>query len=340
MMQPNTSIDTPNIFSVLNSLNSIDNPVETCPTHTSPPNFFLGMFSLWVNGFASVILAGAGVGLNFSGMLYILQKKKTKLFNQIIFFLLIFNTTFLVCKIFTCIEAHLSCWLNLSVWAYLLHPLEHISLLISTWLLTALAHDRYCAVTSPVIHRNLISCSDSRRKRLLQYLVPLITGSVAISLPVFGELKIQQHATSGNDTVLPSSMRLDPYYEIFYVVTLNNILLGILPFCLSTFFYYELSKVPNTEALDECSTGLTQMQLQCRQMKVLNMARKTVISFVLCNSLNIIMNIVAPMAWNAVKPKDTVDPMFCLPIWAHTVEICGKFLIVLANSINVLIYLY
>ena len=180
-------------------------PKEICPSHDQATHASLSTFRMWVEGHTLLCIATAGIMLNLSGVCAILQKKKRKkLFNLILLPILISDTSFLASKMLTTVDTLYERFLNLYVLAYLLYPLQRITLFISIFLTTALTHDRYCALTSPITHRSRLRCQEARRKRLWQYLIPSIIGSVIASLPAFGETTIRNRPDDRNPILLPS----------------------------------------------------------------------------------------------------------------------------------------
>ena len=206
--------------------------------------------------------------------------------------------------------------------------------------MTALAHDRYCSITKAIAYRDRTIIPSDRQQCLFQYLIPAAVGSVAVAIPVFGELQIRDLPVRGDHVVSPSYMRVNQYYTFFYIAILNNLVLGILPFCLSTYFYYKMWVFRTNTELVECPTAQARKLLQNRKHLVYNLAMMPLILYVIFNLPIIIVNIMQPIIWKSIKPVNMIDYIFCLPVWFHTLTIFSQLLAVIGCSINVLKYFH
>ena len=333
----NTSISFSNIFTDLISPQTSANPKEIQASSSLDSYDFLNTISLWVEGYILLPVALLGISINFAGIGFALQKKqRKKMFKLILMALLITDTTYLGCESLTCADMHLGSFLNLYVVAYLLHPLKRFCLFTSTFLTMALAYDRYCAVTSPIIHRSKIRSSEGRWRHLRRYLMWATAGAFVVTLPAFGELTVTNLPTNKMPMMLPSKMRLDPYYSFFYSGILCNLLLVIVPISFLSYFYYNTLKFgKNAPPTDDRKTR-ENLRLQQRRRKLTNTVRLIMISFVIFHIPRIITNIAEPIA---LLFGNCDDVMFCMPNCVEILKMFAQLFIVLNASVNVILYM-
>ena len=340
-MPQNTLPDISIPFQHLNITKNTDDSEEFNHVCSKPTDAYFNTFSLFLNGCILPLVAYFGIFINFIGIVHILgETQRKKMFNLLLLPLFTANTIFLVCRFLTCLEGTIGTFLNPHIWAHLIYPSEQVSLLITLIMPTILAHERYCAAKNPVVHRNTTRFSDTRHRRLGHYILPAVTGSILLSLPSFLEVTVRDQTTAGIPMLSPSNVRLNLYYTIFYIVILHNVLLGVLPLFLSSLFSYWTLKCVRNSVITQVAAQHTRRQLRQRGDKLLKNLLKAVVSFVVCYSPIILVNIIEPMLWRANNPKTMTDLIFCIPTWLQMIKIFGQLLMVLGSAFNVIIYLY
>ena len=326
-----------NSFPIINHTKSINGSEEVCPSETSTSTLFLGHD---VGGIILISVACIGVVANFFGMSLTFRiKLRTLLYNQVLSALLIVNTIFLCCTISIGAENLVSPYLNVYVWAYFILPTKHICFLLSTYLMTALAHDRYCATVSFPSYHNRTVCPGDRLTQLLKYIMPSLAIAMVIAIPTFFEYQIMEDR-KGNLVISPSDMRVNEYYILFYVVLVNNVLLGIVPCLVSAYYFYQTLIFRTERELAAPLLVETHRRIHHRRAHVWSFLRMPIFGYVLLCMPYFAVKIIETQFFVAVKPVNMVDHLFCYPTWFHVVKVVTEVLVVLNCSVNAMKYLY
>ena len=246
--ETNQSVDTdytimphPNIINIHKELNAGNGTDEAYPDNFT---FFLNRY---IDGYTTLVTACIGLSFNTVGTYFLLRRKGYKqMFNLLLAINLMFDSMYLVFQILRSLHTHfVSFTRHPSVAYYILtNSGERLTYILSVLMLVGLAHSRYQAVTNPYKGRKIRLYWSVRRKQLLKYLLPAIFFAVCFTVPTVFEIDSETFTKSGNVTsfVIPSKMRLNWYYSIFFIGSLNIVFLGMFPLVSLLYFtYYILS---------------------------------------------------------------------------------------------------
>ena len=210
-----------------------------------------------VQGLASIAVGVFGLVMNIVA-LHILSKEKLyrKFFNKLLIYLIVFDTCFILDRIYesyvlNMIEVDYCSWQGYGM--LVLYPFRQIMLCCSIYITVALALERYLAMHNPITYRrNSITKSD--RKRLLKYLIPIIIFSLIFTIPLFFTFKIESHAVQSinnavkgtkinevrfdkqNETsrivrcIEPTRLRKNKKFILWYMNVARLLVTGIVPF--------------------------------------------------------------------------------------------------------------
>ena len=195
-----------------------------------------------VQGVVSIVVGVFGLIMNILA-LHILSKKKLyrKFFNKLLIYLIVFDTCFILDRIYesyalNIIKPDYCSWQGYVM--IVLYPFRQIMLCCSIYATVALALERYLAMHNPIAYRrNSITKSD--RKRLLKYLIPIILFSLIFTIPLFMAFKIESRnvtkTTTINETsqivrcIKPTRLRNNKEFILWYMNVARLLVTGIVP---------------------------------------------------------------------------------------------------------------
>jgi hypothetical protein len=196
-----------------------------------------------------VIIATIGIIVNCSAIfMFVTKKTLQNLFNFLLINLLTFDSVFLLLTVFWSTQLGKHHAHHTKVLSYfatkLLYPVTCIALTGSIYMTIVLALDRYISTNHPIAYQRLGSGSKSYALCYLIYVLPVTVFSVLFNLPVFFELDVYEkeelyHSTTEwhlNSTIIPTELRLHPYYMTYYRGYGRLFITGILPFVALLFF--------------------------------------------------------------------------------------------------------
>ena len=196
---------------------------------------FASNLSLYIGGYAVLIIACIGLFLNTAGI-YLLSRNEgyKNILNILRIINLIFDTAYLVFQTIRSVHTHFTSFSTpLSATYYILtNSGERFSYIASVLTFVALAHSQYLVVTNPFQGRRITLFWTIRRRQLLNYLLPTAFIAICFTIPVIFEIDTEIVPSSEGEVlqVIPSDLRLNPYYSVFLICVLNLILLGFVPF--------------------------------------------------------------------------------------------------------------
>ena len=196
---------------------------------------FASYLSLYIGGYAVLIIACMGLFLNTAGIYLLLRKEGYKnILNVLRIINLIFDTAYLAFQTIRSVHTHFTSFSTpLSATYYILtNSGERFSYIASVLTFVALAHSQYLVVTNPFQGRRITLFWTIRRRQLLNYLLPTALIAICFTIPIIFEIDTEIVPSSEGKVlqVIPSDLRLNPYYSVFLICVLNLILLGLVPF--------------------------------------------------------------------------------------------------------------
>ena len=279
-------------------------------------------FSWWMSGMGTIMISTLGMIFNATAI-YILSDKRmwVSFFNRLLVCLAIIDNLFLANAILVVVVEKLiesPSADHLFVFVNFLYPTRNMFMCCSIYMTVGLACERYNSTSNPFLHRT--RQNESTCRRLLLYILPVISFSVMYNIPKFFDLKVEERPlefedssncsrNTSNDTsqsdcekkiqvqIEPTSIRNNEAYILWYINVSNLLVTSVIPFLLLTYFNYKIytalkerqnrkanmvSQPKNTSSRKEHS------RKENRQTFVLF---AIVVLFVICHALRIILNI-------------------------------------------------
>ena len=322
----------------------------------------------YIGGYATVVIACIGLILNAVGIYLLSRKKGYKSMNNILHTInLILDIFFLVFQIPRSMCTYFVSSNPSATYHIITYSGHRFTQIASVLMLVALAHSRYQAVTNPYNVRKLKFSWSSRRMQVLRYLLPAIFFATCFTIPVIYEVDTEKF-TSCNitlDIVVPSEMRMNFYYSIFFLGSLNLVFLGLFPFFILLYFSYYIKKSltqrlgfistkPNKESLKRRNLmkntvvqwkapdhESTQNKRHCNSNKATKTLFLMVFTFILLHSLRFVTSLgefIVSLGKNKISDEDL--KYYGGPEWLYVVVVIGNICMVINASVNFLIYLY
>ena len=287
--------------------------------------------NLYIGGYCTLITTVIGFVLNMVGI-YLLSRRQglKNIFNIMLIINLIFDTIYLVFQASRSVQTHFISYSQPStVTSYILtNSGERFTYISSVLMLIALTHSRYQAATSPYEYRQIKRRWSKRRTQLLKYLVPTIFVATCFTIPVIFEIDTEEvFSVEGQKfKVIPSKLRLDPYYSFFLKGGLNLGILGLVPLFSFLYFTYHIVISLNQRSMNNHKASKTLILM--------------IISFVFLHSLRMVTNIgeiILLFNKNKISVSDLQHDRK-IPEWLEITAILGNICMVTNASINYLIY--
>ena len=118
----------------------------------------------------------------------------SSMFNRLLTCLAIFDNIFIVCSVFDTIRKH---WIQNQafeyIFGYFLYQFHNMIVCCCTYITVVLALERYRAVWRPIEYHNTVNSSPNPWRRVtLEYIIPVVLGSIVFNLPKFFETTFVQ----------------------------------------------------------------------------------------------------------------------------------------------------
>ena len=162
----------------------------------------------------------------------------------------------------------------------------------------------------------------------MRYILPTIFVATCFTIPVIFEIDTEEvFSVEGQKfEVIPSKLRLNPYYSIFLKGGLNLGILGLVPCISFLYFTFHIVKSLNQRSLNNHKASKTLIFM--------------IISFLLLHSLRIVTNIgeiILLFNKNKISVYDLQHDRN-IPEWLEITAILGNICMVINASTNYLIY--
>ena len=296
------------------------NNTENCFSKTQA--LFYVEFSWWVSGIGTLFISTLGMIFNAMAI-YILSDRRmwSSFFNRLLVCLAIGDNLFLANAIFVVVvekliespsaEHHF-------IFVNFLYPTRNMFMCCSIYMTVGLACERFNSSSNPFLHRT--RQNESTCRRLLLYILPVITFSVVYNIPKFFDLKIVEIPKDSEDAsncsestsngtfqfhcenttqfdMQPTNLRNNPAYILWYINVSNLVVTSIIPFLLLTYFNYKIytalkerqkRKANMVSQPNNPSNRKEHGKKENRQTFVLF---AIVALFVICHALRVILNI-------------------------------------------------
>ena len=346
----NISIGITNEISSLTSdlLSSLKNSGNNESELINTPGEAFDTFELIINGYASPSIASVGVVTNIIGIFFILAgRKRGTLFNLLLTGVFVSDAIFLSLDVLRCINLFFIPVPASYLWSYHIALQSGIrcSMASSVLFLIAISRARLVAITQPFQISATGASSGKTRKLFLEYCIPIVLISISIAAMVYWETDEEICLLeNGYDTIIPvpSLLRMNPIYSIFYVGFINVGLLGAFPLISLIYCSYNLihESKKQTDALRSSCPKLVLIRDMQRQ-KLTQSLVFIIFAFIALHSLRIfnsfgefILLIIAYKNQNGSNYDIGTPALFF-----YTTSLSELFITIYA-SINVMIYLY
>ena len=139
----------------------------------------------WFDGVIGLTIAIIGLIMN-AITIFILQSEKDmrNMMSYLLSALLIANNVFLITNLVNILiyDFKFTDWRETLPY-FFVYPIQKTSLTMVVYFIIALAHQAYVTIWDPAKYRLISSCDHYRQKRIIQYVVPIITVATVINLP-------------------------------------------------------------------------------------------------------------------------------------------------------------
>ena len=226
---------------------------------------YFNNYAWWIETIGNLCCGCTGIFLN-SITIYVFSFVtnwcKTNFFHRLLICLAIFDTLYISCEISEVFRHRYNTFLQQTIFVNFVYPIRNIFMFSSVYMTVVLALERYQAIRSPINYK-LKSTLTGMNWQLYTHVVPGVVFAVIYYLPKFFELDVEEkyecsyfvNATMiyTNDTaeesmnmggkevctfkyyLIPTNLRRNHLYVLFYIVLANLILTAILPLGVLTF---------------------------------------------------------------------------------------------------------
>ena len=312
----------------------------------------LSTFNRIINGYTVTFVASFGLILNLVGILFLLTgSRREKLFNLLLSTLLVFDTLFLLFGISRSVQNHFVSTpaRYLKLYYILVNGGMRFSMTASIIMLVGLSHVRLCAIKNPFKYNGVNASWKTRRKYLLTYCIPILLSSFIFALPVVWEVEDVLDDVDGiRRKLVPSSLRLNIYYSLFYIGVLNLGIMGILPIGGLTYLTYQLivETKKNSHRLNMMEKHLRDRSLSNERKRAKQDAKLTkglvsiVIAFMVLHMLRVITTLgELVILLNPNKNNYFLQLGYGIPAWLKITASVSELFMIIYSSVNVVIYI-
>ena len=358
---------------------------KTCEDIELPPeqSEFLKSFAWWIQVCGNLPISMVGIVLNSIALwVFSTSSMRSNFFNRLLFTLAVFDNLYLACEIsevfrhrqWTPMFEHIHFFVNI------LYPFRSMFMCSSIFITIALARERYQAILRPANYHRRRESPDMN-KRLFYYLFPVITFCIIYYFPRFLDLDVGEvmkctgmyenmendtrrvTAPSGGEviddtnkylncskeyTLIPTKLRVNHHYVLWYINISNLLFTAILPTCILLYtncriysalnnFIQRQPSVHNSRSHQRCKERPSQ-QARANDVKKAFILFSIVIIFIMCHTLRIILNIDEFLSltklieiWN----KGCDDSV---KVWVEVAVPINQLLIIINSSSNFFIY--
>ena len=346
----NISIGITNEISSLTSdlLSSLKSSGNNESELVETPGEVFDTFELIINGYASLSISSVGVVANIIGIFFIsIGRKRGTLFNLLLTGAFLSDVVFLSLDVLRCINLFVIPIPESYLWSYHIALQSGIrcSMASSVLFLVAIARARLVAITQPFQVSAIGASTGKTRNRFLEYCVPISLISISIASMVYWETNKEIcHMENGNTTIIPvpSFLRLNPIYSIFYVGFINVGLLGAFPLISLIYCSYNLihESKKQTDSLRTSCPKLVLIRDMQRQ-KLTHSLVSIIFAFIALHSFRI-FNSFGEFILLIISYKNQNGFIYDIgtpALFFYTTSLSELFITIYA-SINVMIYLY
>jgi len=297
-----------------------------CPSGSFEAYQLLGNIDLLVGGYGTLALSTLGVCANILAISVFCNKSFKSNFNNLLIALAVFDLLFLVVCITESVrrtfEDHsantssfsgLATQIHHRLFPYFLYPLHNILLTCSIFMTISISIERYLAIFHPLVYRNR-----SYSWNLSCHILPVLGLSVLINAPKF--LESQVIYDGENSRILPTEMRFDRNYSIYYQNWTRFLVLGLVPMLLLIFLNVRVF------------IAIHSRKSSSKEMTYSTILLLIVAIFILCHMPRVALNIYEVFDYEQISECGP-------PIWSMIFKVFSNDILPALNStINFFIY--
>ena len=322
----------------------------------------------WIENGVNLPASIIGVFLNFLALLVLLcPSMRSNFFNRLLFILAMFDIIYLSCEISEAFRHPYQSHVHQHTFVNFTYPVRSVSMCLSILMTMVLAFERYQAITNPAQYR--IRDSENIMKRLCYYIIPLFTITFIYYIPKFLDFNVDEVIKCTNATsasyrpiregvspnasqhvncsiiypIIPTKMRINHHYILWYINISNLLLTAIIPvtvlFYLNCRIYSSLSSFMDRQPSTQSTSGnVNRKRHQANDYKKTIILFSIVIMFVLGHTLRIVLNIRELL--NLTKSKETHQGGCddATKNWGRILIPINQLMIIISSSSNFFIY--
>ena len=215
---------------------------------------FTHFLTFWLERVTSCMVAAAGLFANLAGVFILCKEDMHNSFHSMLVALICMDQLHLLSFLLGQTGQLLDVVTDLHkpLIPYFVYPFSSIAMTASIFMTVGIALERFISVNNPINHRQAIDSPGACKRRLFKYVAGVAIFSVIINLPKFFEFEIQvqngdapssskENSTRSSD-IVPTALRLDPDYIVYYISWTRLALTGLLPILLLIIFNYGVHK--------------------------------------------------------------------------------------------------
>ena len=317
-------------------------------------------FNWWVGGVLSIFTSALGIILNTISICVLCNRRiRASLFNRLLVSLAIMDSLFLATTIFDALTRKLitqSSFHHVFIFVHILYPARSMLICSSTYLTVGLSYERYAFLTKPIHQR--ARHNTNTYCRLALYCSLIITFSILYYIPRFFDLELEKLPCESSEAggmnfncseqydIIPTKIRQNPNYILWYINVSNLMVTGVIPGVLLGFFNYKISKSLKKSNLTRASMVSRQRSTTVKQQHKNNSDHgrtlvlfAIVILFFVCHALRIVLNI-EEVANLASESDSKIETCPILRFWAVVLIPVSNLLIQVNASANFFIYCF
>ena len=324
---------------------------------------FLNSYDWWIEMFGKLPIEITGVFLNLTAFLVLsISSMKSNFFNRLLSILAIFDSIYLLCEISEVLRHQYHTSGQTYMCIYFTYPFRHVFMCSSIFMTIALALERYEALTNPVEYRNRGSTNIT--KRLLYYVLPILTFSLLYYIPKFLELNVDEAISCMNDTstsitpidkevvniesakyvnctreyhLIPTELRINHHYVLWYINVSNIIITAITPVVALGLLNFRIHASLTIFIKKRPSAG-NETRNHDNDVKRTFIQFSIVTIFIVCHTLRILLNIDQLLNLNWFKEMLDKGCLSADRLWFRIVAPISQTLIIINASGNFFIY--
>ena len=330
---------------------------------------FIENFAWCMENYVNLSVGVIGVVLNSITIIVLsTSTMKNLFFNRLLICLAVFDNLYLFCEISEVFRLQYYTFIQQQMFVIFVYPVRSVVLCSSIYMTVSLTLERHQAITCPLEY--LASRATDVNVRLLHYVMPVLVFSVIYYIPKFYDLKVEDITVCAKDTttktlmdrldinhthvyhencttqyhIIPSILRMDHYYVLWYLNISNLVFTAIIPFSILMYLNFKIYSSLNQFRQRQPSTNPTHATNTTGRPKN-NDVKKTfilfciVVVFVACHSLRIVLNIdefINLTTFKEEQEKGCVGAKF----WTQIAFSLSQLLLLLNSSANFFIYVF